>query len=273
MSKKPSAICRLGLNFQITIQTGKLVATQLLFYDTAIPLNQQRHGTWSVEVGEDFGFSRNTNSVPLMTVEFIAASIEYPVVFIEADGVFSPVVVLGIKTNQNLYLTGQAAWNAKYIPAFVRRYPFVFSSNDDGSQFTLCIDESFPGFNQADKGARLFDDNGKPTQYVQNVLSFLQGYQNEHLRTQKFSQHLHELGLLEPMQAQITLDTGSLFSLSGFFCVNRDRLKNLPAEKLVELAKSDELELIYAHLHSLKNFEMLNERLRLSDKSLGSNIA
>jgi len=63
------------------------------------------------------------------------------------------------------------------------------------------------------------------------------------------------------MQAQISLDTGSVFSLSGFFCVNRDKLKNLAAETLAELAKSDELELIYVHLLSLKNFETLNERL------------
>jgi hypothetical protein len=251
---------------------GKLVATQLLFYDTAIPLNPQQHGKWSVEVGEDFGFSRNTNSVPLMTAEFIAAALEYPVVFVEADSLYSPVVVLGIKANQNLYLTDQAIWNAKYIPAFVRRYPFVFSSNADSSQFTLCIDETFPGINEADRGARLFDDQGKPTQYVQNVLTFLQGYQAEFLLTQKFSQKLHELGIFEPMQAQISLDTGGLFSLSGFFCVNRDKLKSLAAEKLTELAKSDELELIYAHLHSLKNFDRLNERLTLRDKSVDSSI-
>jgi hypothetical protein len=226
-----------------------------------------------VTVGEDFGFTRNTNSVPLMTVEFIAAAHEYPVVFVESDNGFSPVVVLGIKSNQNLYLTEQDVWNAKYIPAFVRRYPFVFSSNADNSQFTLCIDEAFPGINQDEKGARLFDEQGKPTQYVQNVLTFLQGYQNEFLRTQKFSQKLQELGILEPMQAQITLANGSLFSLSGFFCVNRDRLKGLAAEKLAELAKSDELELIYVHLQSLKNFEMLNERLKTSDQTLASSNA
>ena len=243
---------------------------QLLFYESAIPLNPHQHGNWSVAVGEDLSFSRNTNSVPLMTVEFIAAAHEFPVVFVEADNGFSPVVVLGIKTNQNLYLTEQGVWNAKYIPAFVRRYPFVFSSNADNSQFTLCIDETFPGFNQDDKGVRLFDAQGKPTQYVQNVLTFLQGYQNEFLRTQKFSRNLQELGILESMQAQITLASGDLFSLSGFFCVNKDRLKSLAAEMLAELAQSDELELIYLHLQSLKNFEMLNERLNMSQQTLAS---
>ncbi len=43
--------------------------------------------------------------------------------------------------------------------------------------------------------------------------------------------------------------------------VNRDKLKALPGETLAELAKTDELELIYLHLHSLRNFEHLRVRL------------
>jgi hypothetical protein len=64
----------------------------------------------------------------------------------------------------------RGGWQAKYIPAFVRRYPFVFSSRGVGKTFTLCIDEAFPGFNQSGRGERLFGDDGKPTPYVQNVL-------------------------------------------------------------------------------------------------------
>lgn len=200
-----------------------------------------------------------------MSAEFLSAVNEYPIVFVEANGVVSPVVILGFQNNQNLYLTAQNVWKAKYIPAFIRRYPFVFSTSEDGALFTLCVDETFPGFNQEDKGARLFDDEGKPSQYVQDVLSFLQGFQTEHLRTQTFAQTLQELGVLEPMQANITFETGRVFSLSGFLCVNRDRLKNLAGDKLAQLAKSDELELIYAHLHSLKNFEALNEQLTINN--------
>lgn len=59
------------------------------------------------------------------------------------------------------------------MPAFLRRYPFVFSSNDDASTFTLCIDEEFDGLNQDGRGERLFDSEGERTQYLQNVLGFL----------------------------------------------------------------------------------------------------
>ena len=237
------------------------MATQLLIYENAAPVNRARHGDWSVEVGADYGFCRNINSVPLMAVEVPQAAREYPVVFAGKGEQLMPAVILGVRGNENLYLTQEGGWDAAYVPAFVRRYPFVFSSSDDGQKFTLCIDEGFAGFNQTGKGARLFDDEGKPSSYVENVLKFLQEYQNQFRVTQAFCKKVHDLELLEPMQAQVTLGSGERTSLGGFQAVSRDKLKALSGERLAELAKTDELELIYTHLQSLRNFERLKERL------------
>jgi hypothetical protein len=38
-----------------------------------------------------------------------------------------PVVLLGMRDKENLYVNESNQWEAKYIPAFIRRYPFVFS--------------------------------------------------------------------------------------------------------------------------------------------------
>jgi hypothetical protein len=169
--------------------------------------------------------------------------------------------VLGVRTDENLYVTKEGGWQAKYIPAFVRRYPFVFFSRDDGKTFTLCIDEAFPGFNQSGRGKRLFGDDGKPTPYVKNVLKFLRQYQLEFQRTQAFCNKLKDLNLLEPMQAQITLGSGQRMALGGFTLVDRARLKTLSGNVLAQLVQSDELELIYAHLVSMRNFATVRDRL------------
>ena len=79
--------------------------------------------------------------------------------------------------------------------------------------------------------------------------------------TQAFCKKLHELDLLEPMQAQITRPTGEQFALTGFMAVNRDRLKKLTGEKLAELVHTNELELIYIHLQSLRNVSVMADRL------------
>ena len=237
------------------------MATQLLIYETAVPVSSQRHGDASVEIGADYAFSRNVNSVPLMAVEFPQAAQEYAIVFAGTAEAVMPAVILGVRGNENLYLSKDGGWEGKYIPAFVRRYPFVFSSSDDGKTFTLCVDEAFPGFNREGRGQRLFGEDGKPTPYVENVLKFNQEYRNQFLRSQAFCKKVVELKLLEPMQAQIALETGERMSLGGFMAVNRAKLKALPGETLAELAKTDELELLYLHLHSMRNFTGLKDRL------------
>jgi hypothetical protein len=135
----------------------------------------------------------------------------------------------------------------------------VFTRTAD--RFVLCVDEEFPGFNREDRGQRLFGEDGKPTAYVDNVLKFLQEYQAQFLRTQRFCTRIKELGLLEPMQAQVTMEAGRRLSLGGFMAVNRDKLKALPGDTLAELAKTDELELLYLHVQSMRNLEGLRDRL------------
>ena len=237
------------------------MSTQLLIYEQAVPVSHARHGNWSVEVGTDYGFSRAVNSVPLMAVEFPSAASEYAIVFAGSGDVVMPAVILGMRGDENLYCTKEGGWQAKYVPAFVRRYPFVFSSPDEGKTFTLCIDEKFQGFNQEGKGQPLFTEERKPTAYVDNVLKFLQQYQVEFRRTQAFCKKLKDLNLLEPMQAQINFDSGEKMFLTGFSAVDRARLKTLSATALAELAQSDELELIYTHLLSMRNFSGMRERL------------
>lgn len=237
------------------------MSTQLLIYETAVPVSSKRHADCSVESGTSYAFSRNVNSVPLMAVEFPQAAPEYAIVFAGSGNAIMPAVILGVRNNENLYLSKENAWQASYVPAFVRRYPFVFSSSDDGSTFTLCIDEAFAGFNREGRGQRLFNDDGKPTPFVDNVLKFNQEYRAQFLKTQAFCKKVSELGLLEPMQAQIALETGQRMSLSGFMAVDRKKLKALSGDVLAGLAKTDELELLYLHMQSMRNFTVLKDRL------------
>ena len=234
---------------------------QLLFYEQATPVLRERHGDWSVELGRDYAFARGTNSVPLTRVEFARASREYPIVFAGPDTQPFPLAILGLADRQNLFVTGDGAWKADYLPAFVRRYPFVFTTTDNSQTFTLCIDEAFSGCNQDGRGERLFDDDGKTTRYLDNVLAFLREYQAEHQRTQSFAKRMAALDLLEPVQANVALESGQKLALTDFKVVNRTRLKQIGETALREMFASDDLELVYLHLLSLQNFSGLIGRL------------
>ena len=244
------------------------MAKQLLIYESAVPVSPGRHTGVSVDVTNSYAFSAGVNAVPLMAVEFPRASAEYAIVFTADGDDVMPAVVLGVRNEQNLYLSADAHWKADYIPAFIRRYPFVFSSNPDGKTLTLCIDESHPGFNREGRGGALFGDDGKPTAYVEKVLEFLKEYQNHFERTKQFARRAKELGLLEPMQANVTTPKGEKMTLSGFLVINRDKLRALDGDVLQQLAKNDELELLYLHLASMRNFNQVKDRLigTLSDE-------
>lgn len=237
------------------------MSTQLLIYEQAVSVSHARHGEWSVEIGTDYGFCRTVNSVPLTTVEFAPAAAEYAIVFAGNADLVMPAVILGLRNGENRYVTRDGGWQARYIPAFVRRYPFVFSSSDEGKTFTLCIDERFAGFNRKGDGERLFGTDRKPAPYLENVLKFLQQYQFEFQRTQTFCRKLKGLNLLEPMRAQVSLEGGERISLAGFSAVSPARLKTLAAETIADLVKSDELELIHTHLVSMRNFTRMRQRL------------
>ena len=234
---------------------------QLLIYGNVQPVSLKRHHNWSVRAGDDYEFGRKINSAPVMAAEFPKICSDYAVVFTGNDDTIMPVVIMGFRSEENLYIDARGKWTTGYIPAFLRRYPFIFSSSDNGKSFTLCIDEEFAGCNQEGSGEKLFDAEGNQTQYLKNVLDFLKEYQVHYKRTERFSKKLRELSLLEPMTAQFTLHDGSKANLTGFMAINREKLKTLSGEQLQQLAVTDELELIYIHIQSLQNFSRVIGKL------------
>jgi len=233
---------------------------QQLFYRSAVPVASERHRDWSVKMGESYAFAADVNSVPVTAVEFADAAAHYPLVFAGNETSVFPAIILGLGEHENLHVTADGAWTGRYIPAFVRRYPFIFSQDEAGTVFTLHIDETFSGCNQAGRGERLFDADGAQTQYLRGVLGFLQEYQARFLQTRAYCDRLMKLKLLQPMQAQFTLGSGEQRQLAGFMVVDRARLKALPAETLADMLAKDELECTFLHLASLRHFAEMQTR-------------
>lgn len=245
------------------------MTTELPMYGEVSPVNNQKHLNYSVDAGVNFNFARELNSVPLMAVEFPNAGAEYAIVFAGDDQNLLPVVLMGVREKENLYVDEQGKWEAQYIPAFVRRYPFVFSTDDKEEILTLCIDEAFEGVNEQGEGERLFTDEGEQTEYLNSIVEFLKEYQIHYKRTREFTDRLLASELLEPMEAQFTTPAGETRKVHGFRAVNRDKLKELSAFKLTELMKLDEMELIYVHLQSMRNLNRILEKIGTQEVAEG----
>jgi len=165
-----------------------------------------------------------------------------------------------MRNSENAYIDSEGNWKGRYIPAFVRRYPFVLALSDDGEKYYLCIDESFPGFNQSEEGPALIGEDGTPSEYSDDVLKFLGQYQAEFERTKAICKKLKDLNLLEAKQVEATSPTGEKMTVDGFFAVDPARLATLSSEAIVDLVRSGTYELICFHLASLRNFDLLRDR-------------
>ncbi|MDZ7686239.1 MAG: SapC family protein [Gammaproteobacteria bacterium] len=192
----------------------------LLFYDKPAALNKVTHKDYRIKpVGDNFKFARNTNSVILAGVEFTEAAKEYPICFAKAGDTTVPVALLGLRNEENLFVdeaTGK--WDARYIPAFVRRYPFVLAETGEQGQRMVCSDEAYPGFNDSD-GEALFDGE-EPTPLLKQAIEFLEEYQRQYVRTERFVQRLLENDLLMSLNARVDMVDGQQFSLTGLLAVD-----------------------------------------------------
>ena len=231
-----------------------------IIYEKPVLLNRHLHKRRRVLPNDSFAFSRKANSLYLACAEFAEACKEYAIVFARVDGGrIAPLALLGLRDGENLFVNAQGRWEAHYVPAFVRRYPFVLAEFD-GAQMGVCVDEAFSGISETE-GEALFDAQGENTPYLQGALDFLNLYQTEYLRTEQFCQQLAELGLLMEMNAKADLADGRSFSVNGLLVIDEKRLQALTDVQLLGLARSGALGLVQLHFASLSNMNRLVDKL------------
>ncbi|MDO8953771.1 MAG: SapC family protein [Gammaproteobacteria bacterium] len=234
--------------------------SSILFYENPVGLNRELHKEVKIGTIKDYAFATKTNSVILAGVEFIEATKEYPIVFAKiGEDKLVPVALLGLRDNENLFIDESFKWDARYIPAFVRRYPFVLAESESG-EMTVCVDEVSAAFN-AEDGQALFDEKGENSQFLQNALDFLRNYQGEFIRTEAFVSKLNKLDLFTEMSAKAEMTDGTSFVMNGLMIIDEQKLLALDKNKVSELFKSGELAWVYAHLISLSNMGRLVDRI------------
>ena len=232
---------------------------ELLFYSEPVALNREDHKSMKVNPPRDFAFTRETNSVVLAGIEFAEASRHYPIVFTRNGDQVIPVAVLGLRDRENLFVDADGQWQSSYIPAFVRRYPFVLANRpDQENQFIVCVDQSTLS---EDEGNELFDAEGQETEYLQNATRFMREYHQRFLQTLEFGKKLDELGLLNEMNARVTREDESAVVLGQFLSVNEQALMQLTTAHVDELFRAGYMGWLYAHLISLGLFPQLARRM------------
>lgn len=231
------------------------------FYRKPIPLDAALHARTGISNQINFGFARETNAILLTGSEFSVAARTYPIAFSSGSQPV-PFAVVGLRERENLFVDATGKWREDtYIPAYVRRYPFIFSEVPNSTQFLLCLDEAAECL-ESDSQQPLFVD-GKPSPALQDVLKFCEAFQAQNQDTQALGQWLDQHGLLEDRMARAELQDGQIFTMSGLRLLNVPKLRELSDAQVLELHKRGWLSLLHFQLQSLDNWGSLN-RLMLN---------
>lgn len=234
----------------------------MLLYKDIIPLSRDKHKELKMGPITGFEIASKTHWAPTAGVEFIPASSHYPIVFVaekkEEVEIVNPILMLGLEAGRNDFVAKDFSWKSgAYLPAFIRRYPFVIAAeNEDSQEFTLCFDSTFAGIGDK-KGKALFNRDGTNSEFLDETIQFVDGFNREMARTREFVRLLTKYELLEKRSAQIVSSTKVPFSVQDFLVVSEEKLAKLNGEALVELNEKGYLGLIFAHLMSLANLPKL----------------
>jgi SapC len=239
-----------------------------LLYRQIEPLDRQRHRALRARPMADWSPAREMNALFLTVAEFAEACKEYAIVFVRAGQdargreQIAPVALTGLKQGENLYLRADGGWDARYVPAFLRRYPFALAQTKDDAGQVLVIDAQWAGWSAAaaSEAEPLFDAAGEPTPYLTRVRAFLDEFRRETERTGVFGERLLELGLLQEMRFDATLPSGEKLVVDGFLALDTKKFAELPDALLGELHRSGVLGLLHLQQASLGNMQRLVER-------------
>ena len=241
---------------------------EVLFYERPVPLNRTTHKDLRIKGLQNLKFAHNTHSVPLTCTEFPVAARDIPILFAGADpSNIGPMALLGLRQNENLFVDENGHWaQGVYLPAFVRRYPFVLAEKPQGTEgddFTVFLDEGYEGFNDTE-GERLFKDDGTETDMLKSAVSFLGEFQQHVARTRQFVEDLRKHDLLEARNIRLERN-GNAINLNGLFVVSEEKLRKIDAATAHQFLTDGTMGWIYAHLLSLTNIDRVGQRLALRE--------
>jgi hypothetical protein len=232
-----------------------------LFYKNLQPLSSNLHGNLKINPSATAPYFATANAIPLTIDEFVSAQRFFPIVFSGGD-VPVPLALLGLNEGVNVFVDGEGVpLNPFYVPAYVRRYPYLLARLDErAEELSLCFDPDSGLVSEGGEGAGLFDD-GKPSEALNAILKFCEDFEIAAQRTSAFVKELVDMDLLIDGEVTIQPDGAEQpFVYRGFRMVDEAKMRDMNGDQLRKINQNGILALIMAHLFSLSSIRELFAR-------------
>lgn len=230
-------------------------------------LNNIAHKNLRVIRDHTLAYGDNDMVTVTFPQEFRAVQNEYPIFFQKNSetGKFIPIVLLGLRQGENLFLS-ENGWDAHYIPASIKRRPFLIGihaskpGEEEQASRMVYVDMDSPRISET-QGEAVFLPHGGYSPYLESMVNLLEYIQYGNELNEAFTNGLLQHQLLELVTLDITLKNGERNNLRGFYTINEDKLGALDSNSIGELHTKGYLEFIYMILASHANVGKLITRI------------
>jgi hypothetical protein len=232
-----------------------------LFYTNLQPISPNVHGKLRTQPADKAPYFAAANAIPLTIDEFITAQRHFPIVFSSGD-VPVPLGLMGLNDGVNVFVDDEGkAHHPFYVPAYVRRYPYLLAKLDQTKEeLSLCFDPDSGLTSEKGTGPALFDGD-KPSETLTQILKFCEDFEIAAQRTQAFVKEIQEMDLL--IDGEVTIQPEGAeqpFLYRGFRMIDENKLREMNGDQLRKINQNGILALIMAHLFSLASIRELFAR-------------
>ena len=207
--------------------------------------------------------------------EFSDAALSFPILFVRAApdalgrDTVAPVAVFGLKPGENLFAAADGKWDAGYVPAMLRAYPFTMARIEGSDRWAIVFDSTWEGMSRTE-GVPLFNEKGEASELLNGVHKFVQDLETDLERTRQACATLLEMNLLKPMRFDATLANGESLSVDGFMTVDEEAIAKLPDAQIAQMYRNGLLGLLQVHTISLNNMRRLLDRRLTQSKAVAA---
>lgn len=223
-----------------------------ILYNDLVPLQADQHAEWGTKALDGAHFLKDQHAIPVTVDEFVQVQRNYPIIFAAGDNPV-PLALMGLNEGVNVFVDDGGKINERvYIPAYIRRYPFMLAQlGPNPQELSLCFDPTSQSVG-ADWTAVKFFEDGQPSDGTKGILEFCQQFEESAQRTAGFVKELTDMDLL--MDGEVTIQPEGADQphvYRGFKMINEEKLRDLRGDQLRKMMQNGMLTLIVAHLFSL----------------------
>ncbi len=223
-----------------------------------VVLEKKKHAGLTYKALNDYSFTSDMITMPLLTMEVKEAARCFPIIFPQPNSAL-PHALLGLG-RKNIFVDEEGQWKAAYLPLHASNYPFSlvqahFAGEPGKRELALGIEEDAPHFHQPD-GDPLYTPDGEATELLQHILTAIG---NQYKRHRASEQTLAQLALTNALGESVVAvrHQGAERTVGGLRVARREKIMALPEATLGKWVKNGLMDMLFAHWESLQHLQKL----------------